>query len=369
MHEKLSFSDRVSLIVGSNGQGKTSLLEAVFFLAHAKSFRTKTLKELSSLGSEETIVEGSIDTADGTKSICCKLLGGSRQVYLNGSRVREASSFYGQLVCIEFTPDHLQIVKGQPTLRRTFLDRILAMTDTSYVDNLVAYQRALKNRNAVLKNLHFKPAGKDLLPWESLLTEHGRIVAEKRLELVFKLKEASTSNYRFFLSKNDSDWEEQNSESIDYELKGDFIKDGAVMSLDEILAAYEQQREKDIRRKSTSFGSHRDDIVFYLARGPKRYPARKLASQGQARCIALSLTLSAAEYLEHMLSESPIILLDDVISELDRYRRAALFKLLQGLSRQILITATEAENSLLKDLGDPALIEMSEGRIRPIKSA
>ena len=367
---KLCFSDRITLVVGRNGQGKTSLLEAVFFLAHAKSFRTSVLKELSTWDSDTsaTSVKGIVSSNSGEKNLCCKLISGSREVYLNDSRIQKASSFYGQLACIEFTPDHLEILKGQPRLRRIFLDRILAMCDSTYVDNLVAYQRALKNRNAVLRNSQQQIDYRELLPWDELLAVHGRIVVSKRLDLAVALKESFRRNYEFFL-RDSSQGLSRAIESVDYELKSNLVNDSDLLSPAELAANYETSFSTDRRRKSTSIGPHRDDLLFYLSGKHGCYSARKLASQGQIRSIALALTLSAAEYLEKSLSESPIILLDDVISELDKYRRAALFELLQGLSKQIIITATEADSNLLADLGNPAVVEMAEGQMTPRKSA
>jgi len=192
--QTVSFSERVTLITGKNGQGKTSLLEAIYLLGQSKSFREFRAKELVCWGSnnQECQVDSTVDTEDGTKNVSYKVINGSRQVFINKERVKKASNFYGLVKSVEFIPDDLQLIKGEPSLRRRFIDKVLAMVDKNYVDSLVHYQRALKNRNALLKSF-FKNGSKpsthseliaNLAPWDSALAGHGREVCIKRLAFV-----------------------------------------------------------------------------------------------------------------------------------------------------------------------------------------
>ncbi|MCB0346481.1 MAG: AAA family ATPase, partial [Bdellovibrionales bacterium] len=155
------FPSRVTYIVGPNGQGKTNLLEAVYLLSQAKSFRHSSTHDLLPWNAESSApcsVEASLQTDDGRKTVSFELEDGRRKVYVNGNRVSKASAFYGQFRAVVFSPDDVQLVKGGPGGRRRFLDRTLSMLDGQFVDHLVSYERALKSRNILLKRLRSNPS-------------------------------------------------------------------------------------------------------------------------------------------------------------------------------------------------------------------
>jgi DNA replication and repair protein RecF len=375
----LHFPDRVSLIVGENGQGKTSILEAIFILSHARSFRVSQLRDVctwtkESSRSSELDVVGEVSTGDGDKKIRCFYKNGHRQVYLNDNRVDAASQFYGQLCCVVFTPDELQIVKGAPALRRKFLDRMLAMIDPQYVDNLVSYQRALRSRNSILQAAQrLSEVEKELLPWDELLVRYGTALSRARSDLCkglhqkfIKYYEQITSELSLSSNGEVSDSSEgdahMRSEKVSFELDSAFVdkKNGPIDAL-ALLERYRQRHADDVRRRATGEGVQKDDILFRLDTGSGDRDARKSVSQGQARSIALALKLAATEYLIQEKGESPILLLDDVESELDEKRRRALYKLISAFESQVIVTATEETSQTKSHLGSCSVYRVKEG--------
>ncbi len=369
----LQFPERVSLIVGENGQGKTSILEAIFILSHARSFRVPQLRDVCtwpSQGSKLSAldVEGGISTQDGEKTIRCLYENGRRNVFLNGNKVDAASHFYGQLCCVVFTPDELQLVKGAPALRRKFLDRLLAMLDTAYIDNLVSYQRALRSRNSILQGA-FKRAGveKELAPWDELLVRYGRAVTKARRALCQGIHELFVKYYEQIIRElegSETPQHQSSVEKVSFELDSGFLdKKKGLIEADALLQRYRDKHAEDIRRGLTAVGIQKDDLLFRFNTGSGDRDARKSVSQGQARSIALALKLAATEYLIQEKGESPILLLDDVESELDERRRSALYEVISGFESQVIVTATEETPQTKSHLGSCSVYRVKDGLV------
>jgi DNA replication and repair protein RecF len=330
LEAEVTLSARISIFVGKNGQGKTSLLEAAYLLGQNRSFRTNRTSEVQSrlAGEGETQVGGVVQTDIGEKLLNFSFVNGRRQVFLNSNRVTAAEDFFGTIKVIDFTPDDLSIVRGAPVERRGFLDKILAASDREYLASLVRYTRALKNRNALLvgdgRNIR-----EQLSPWEKTLIEEGIEIATKRNQLIRVIGESAHQIYRGLL-------EADTAEKIELSYESHFL------TLNSPETIYDQSLAKDLRLKTTTAGIHRDElhIVFNTGFGPR--PAKEIASQGQTRSAALSLKLAGVEYLKHHGAPgNPIVLLDDVESELDLGRRARLLEYLMTLTSQILIATTD----------------------------
>lgn len=363
--QRISFTKRVTLVHGKNGQGKTSLIEAVYILAHAKSFRSNKTKELvswtpaaSSNAEADCFVEGRVRTSSGSKTIRWSMVRGKRSVFLNGNKLEAASTFYGQLNCVVFTPDDLVLVKGSPSYRRSFLDRLLAMSDSRYVDSLVAYQRALKNRNKLLSSRKEAPLSYvTIKPWDQLLIQHGREIAKKRAELIEELRPLANTYHQSLVSSGD--------EEVHYQYQSQFIANNAEpYGHEELESRFEESLQKDGTRQGTSIGIHRDEVLIELLTPHGNKNTRQGASQGQARSIALSLKLAAIEVLRKRTDELPILLLDDVESELDASRKQAFFTLLNSFQTQVIISSTGLSSELREAIGELDLIEISEGALR-----
>jgi len=328
---ELKFTRRVAVFVGGNGQGKTSLLEAIYLLSHSKSFRTNRAAELiSKSATGQTKVRAELDSSDGSKSLSYCYDSTKRSVFINENKITSATDFYGVAKVIDFTPDDLFLVKGSPSERRKFIDKLLAIVDRDYLESLVRYQRALKNRNALLSSSkQNNNLEAELALWESPLIENGEIISRKREQLINALDIQTKRIYAKLSDKN---------EDIRCDYKTHFVKD-----LDK-RGEYKKRLGRDIRLKATSFGIHRDDLEISLNTGFGMTLAKEIASQGQTRSAALSLKLAGIEFLkEASFGEDPIVLLDDVESELDQRRRSFLLDFLLGINSQIFIATTNRE--------------------------
>ncbi len=298
-----------------------------------------------------TSVTGIVETADGTKELRYQFKGTKRQVSLNGHRITAATEFFGSVKVIDFTPDDLFLVKGAPGERRQFLDKLLALVDREYVESLVRYQRALKHRNALLKG--FDGGGKaefrkQLSHWEETLIGDGRRIASKRKGLAERLSRQAAEIYSSLLTPPASE-----SITCGYE--------SAFLETEDLPAAFDGSFEKDLRRKSTTFGVHRDDLLLEIDTGFGAKPMREIASQGQSRSAALALKLAGVEFLRAG-GEDPIVLLDDVESELDATRRAKLLNYLLELNSQIFVATTDPA-ALAGSLGDAQVFRIDAGSV------
>jgi DNA replication and repair protein RecF len=345
--QKISLPAEATFIIGNNGQGKTSLLEAVFLLSHGKSFRSAKVTDLIRWPDPSTgvpgnycLVSGLFLTANGKKSVTFEVKDGKRAISINGKRVEKAKNFYGQTRSVVFTPDELQLVKGPPALRRQFMDRILAMADSYYVESLVQYQRTIHSRNKVISDgaaKHTSAAQLSALlrSWDVLLARHATVIAKKRLDLSQEIQPYFAEFYSCLVSGGGA------KEAVACRLHTELVADHAVLDEAAIVQLYAAGVMRDLRFGTTRLGPQRDDLQLLLDTGFGLRNSRQTASQGQGRCVALALKLAAAKLLLEHTGEAPILLLDDVESELDQTRRSALYKLLKKLSSQVIITSTE----------------------------
>ncbi len=355
--QTVSFPTRVSLIIGRNGQGKTSLLEAIYLLSQAKSFRESHSQELVNWNEErECLVDANIKTTDGTVEISYKVVKGSRHIFVNGERVKKASSFYGKIKAIEFIPEDLFLIKGGPNVRRRFIDKVLAMIDSAYVENIVHYQRALKNRNVILKKArnNSELVG-NLGPWDILLVKHGLEVVKKRRAFIKALEPRLVEHYEAILG------DEKKQENVSLSYKSDFNKPETP---EELLNIYREYVYKDVQRKNTIFGPHRDDLLIFHHKQLNEKTAKVSASQGQTRSMALAFKLAAADFIVSQTEDAPLILLDDVESELDENRKNALYERLRAYEKsQVIITATEVSEAFKNKLSESQILLIHEGEI------
>lgn len=374
------FSSKNTVVVGANGQGKTSLIEAIYLLAQTRSFRTPRTQELVHWGGMSADVKATVKTAEGEKIIHYQILSGRKSVTINGHSVTAAEKFYGQLMAVEFTPDDLDLVKGGPNTRRAFLDKTLSMVDRSFVADLVRYNRALKSRNRILVELKAKAGGSsrairgsasypvELAPWDTLLVQYGTAVLSKRARFVGRFSPIFADIFRNVVSGCGE------TASLSY-LSELLTPDRAELEPSVYAQRFVQEFFRDLRVGTTGVGPHRDDLLIQLlpsevlggdatsesCAAPRR--AREIASQGQARTIALALKIAAARYLHEETGEPPVLLLDDVESELDRFRRDALFELVRQSGNQVIITATAVAPELETRLGEFAILQLHEGQI------
>ena len=367
LDQRVFFSPGINLVLGRNGHGKTSLVEAIYLLAYGKSFRTSRLRDLIRWQAEEEkkntrsyefAVHGRFSSDNEQLEIECRLESGRRQIFLNGNKSRKGEEFYGRVPVIEFTPEDLQLVKGPPSLRRNFVDRAISIIDRSYLEQAVQYYRAVKNRNALLVKLSERGFldKKALGPWDRAVVEHGLNVSLKRKEFIKEIEPWFQKNY---LELQSSDGEQARLEYLSH-----FIdENGHPRQADELILNFEKSAEKDLRFKNTSFGPHRDELVIFLNSGYGFKEARSSASQGQARSLVLALKLAVARQLRQRGRDRPIFLLDDVESELDQRRRQSLYSMMLELKSQVIITSTECSEELLQMGSNCSQISLEYGAI------
>ncbi|RIL09372.1 MAG: DNA replication/repair protein RecF [Proteobacteria bacterium] len=342
----------VNLITGQNGQGKTNLIEALFVLATGKSFRTSNHKELPSRDSKEASVFADVRSHDGERlfELGLAISAGKRQGYFNKKRAASLIEYFGRLACVAFYPQDVMIIKGAPSLRRRFFDRHMAGCFPSTLEALSRYEKALMAKNALLSEKGTEPSLLD--PWNAILAEYGHQIRMQRERFLARLSEQAQAILKTL--------------SGDREVLGLSIlsRDPAseIITAEAILEQLHRAKPAELRQKKCLIGPHRDDILITL----NGADSRAYASQGQSRSLILALKLATISLIEQERGEAPLILLDDVDSELDSERAQALLSLLLKDGRQTFITATSAERMMGLRGGCPVKhFEVASGQIMP----
>ncbi len=328
--QEVQFSPEVNLLIGNNAQGKTSFLEALYFLANCKSFRTAKNKDLISWNGPGAFLKVELKDRLVKQEIEINLTSNSRKILVNQKKISNLVDYLGVLRVICFAPENLSLVKGSPALRREFLDRHLVDINPRFLNYLVKYNKALKNKNTLLKNRQANRL--NIEAWNQILAELAEQIIIERLAFTQRLNiEAQVVHQKY----GPKDGILELSYQTACGLNGDFSKEIIFQQLNENF-------EKEVILKNSLIGPHRDDLEIKL----NQQLARSFASQGQTRSIALSLKFAVVKMIEEEYQESPIILLDDLDSELDQERLVLLYDFLLSKSRQIFISGTSIPASI-----------------------
>lgn len=364
---EIEFPDRVNLVVGKNAQGKTNLLEAIHFISTSKSHRTFLDDELIKHDDNWFYLRaciansqnGDVCDVDEMKVEVSKELRGNKKFKVDGSVIPKISAWIGRFQVVFFAPESLSLVKGAPVGRRRFLDTLISQIDRSYLSQLQNYQVTLKQRNQLLKQIRPNYVEKSLLgPWDGLLAEDGVSIAKTRSSVIQALRIHACEKH-----ENLSD----NCERLDVVYRPsvgevvDLPRDDAIK---QFLAKLEGAHSTDSMRGTTSVGPHRDDFDL-MVQGQEDsvfYEAKSYCSQGQQRTIAVALKLAELEVLREHSGSAPVVMLDDVLSELDSVRSKMLFDLLENLDVQTFITMTEME-MWLSPHKDRHIVRVQNGEI------
>ncbi len=355
----LDFSSMINVFYGQNAQGKTNILEAIFYSSFGMSHRTFTEDDLLKISCKEMAVGVEYESFSGVHDIKIKkyqqLGRNKKEIFLDGTKVRP-KEHYGSLNVVMFSPEDLQLVKGEPSLRRRFFDMQIAQTDPIYYDLLVKYNRVLQQRNKLLKEIRDNGGTpQQLEPWNKEFIMLATAIAKKRQLALEKLQAIAGEIYSSITGNKEI-------LTIKYELKAN---NGELLYPESDFSAWEifytnklKERERiDILRGNTGIGPHRDDIVLLL----NDMSLKSFGSQGQQRSGALALKLSQLEYVRREIGEFPVLLLDDVMSELDNNRRAQLLLFIDGRV-QTFITVNDRE--LIPELEGNAYFEIMQGSVR-----
>jgi DNA replication and repair protein RecF len=342
----------VNLITGENAQGKTNILEGIYFLSTVKSHRTNRDDELIQREKEWFYLKGQVSYKSLTTVVeIINASGEKKKVRINGRPQERISSVIGKINVVMFSPEDLSLVKGAPSERRRFLDILISRISPSYLHALQEYQAALTQRNELLKNIRENKAPIDSLePWNILLVRSGTEIMKQRVSAVSELAGLAKDKHKELTSGQEKlHTEYQSRLECDFDSEIDEIYE---KSLDSAV-------DSDMRYGSTSIGPHRDDLVFTI----DGVDARKFCSQGQQRTAVLSLKLANLELISKNLDDYPIVLLDDVTSELDENRAAFLFDLLGKIPVQTFLTATSVD-SFPSGLSDCKLFIVESGCVK-----
>ncbi len=325
--------ERFNVFVGQNGQGKTNLLEAIYVVAAVRSFRTARLADLLAFGGTESQIRARVTRQDVTRIYEVGIVPGGRRIQLDGKSVRPLSKYFGGFNVVVFTPEDLVLPRGSPGDRRRFLDRAVFNQRPEYLGALQDYEKVLKQRNSVLKLAAqgAMPRVLEMLDvYDRQLAELGIVVANARARFVETMQgELAEGFQRISRSEHHA--------GVRY----------VSATMDESIEANEAKlrasRQRDLASQSTQHGPHRDDLAFEL----DERDAGSFASQGQLRAIMLAWKTSELALLARVHGDSPILLLDDVSSELDPSRNEYLFEHLANQAGQCFITTTSAGHVLL----------------------
>lgn len=342
--EKINFSPGVNIFYGDNAQGKTNLLEAVYLCATARSHRGSKDKEIIKFEEEESHIRLHFVKKQLPHRLDVHLKNKkSKGIAMDGIPIRKSSELLGFLHVVFFSPEDLSIIKNGPSYRRKFIDMELGQLDASYVKMLIAYNKLLNERNNLLKQISYHPSLRETLEaWDQQIMEYGKAIIEKRERFV-KLMETIMREIHEKLTGSREKIE------IIYEKN---------VSREEYQEKLKNSLERDIRTGTTNIGPHRDDLGFFV----DHKDLRKFGSQGQQRTAALSLKLSEIRLIEKISGEKPILLLDDVLSELDHHRQEYL---LDSISKiQTMITCTGLDDFVSSRIYLDKIFLVEGGRIR-----
>lgn len=332
---ELHATDGVNVIYGENAQGKTNILEAIWLFTGCKSFRGS--KDAEFIKFNEEISKINLDFSDNVRNKKSEIIIGNKKknVSLNGVSLRSSSELIGSFYAVIFSPSHLSLIKDGPSGRRRFLDTALCQLKPSYAKHLAGYRRALLQRNALLKDLHLSPQLYDILDsWDDQLARYSASVISERLKYIEILSQYSKKIYAGI---------SENKESFSVTYSRNDITDINISVND--LYNLERERIKNARKedvlyKTTTIGPHRDDLDIFI----NNVSARSFGSQGQQRSCALALKLGESEIIKKITGETPVALLDDVMSELDEKRQDYVLNHIND--RQVFLTCCDPSQVL-----------------------
>ena len=340
---QIDFDQATNILFGDNAQGKTNILESAYVSATTKSHKGSRDKEMIRFGEEEAHIRTVVCKKEQDFQIDIHLKKNrAKGIAINQLPIKKASDLFGILNIVFFSPEDLNIIKDGPAERRRFLDLELCQLDKIYLSDLTAYNKVLKQRNSLLKDMIYRPDLKDTLPiWDEQLVEYGKRIIRRRQSFIEELYEivqeihGNLSGKRELLTLK----YEPNVESIFFQ--------------DELFRA----SERDRKLCQTSVGPHRDDISFMLG----DIDIRKFGSQGQQRTAALSLKLSEIELVKKSIGDTPVLLLDDVLSELDSNRQNYLLNSIHDI--QTIITCTGLDEFIKNKFQIHRIFQVTDGHV------
>jgi len=328
---------RFNVVVGQNGQGKTNLVEAVYVLSCLKSFRALKNRELIQTGLDRSSIDGTVLRDHARRHVQVSIRSNGKRVSVNDKALRDLSLFFGQLNTVVFSPEDIAVLRGTPSDRRLLMDRMIFHLIPRYAAEIGDYETVLKNRNAVLKS--DQPRRALIEVYDEQLAALGAAVVLRRLQWLRELRAPLEVAFAEIFDV---------SLPVEIRYEAGWIEDPCEASwaagddpaniTSALRAALAKSWHRDLARGFTTVGPHRDDFVVHLG----GQPVRSHASQGQQRALILAVKISEIRMLKERFGFSPILMLDDVSSELDPERNRRLFRFMDTFEGQVFITTTDA---------------------------
>lgn len=351
----LSFSPEINVFIGENAQGKTNVMEAIYVLSMAKSHRTSNDRELIRWEQEYGKIEGTIQRRYGQLPLELVISKKGKKARVNHLEQNRLSNYIGQLNVVMFAPEDLNLVKGSPSVRRRFLDMEIGQISPVYLHDLLTFQKVLKQRNTILRDNRGKTNFNDVM--FDIYTEQYIQVA---VQIIRK---------RFYFMELLQKWAEPIHQGISRGMESLKVSYATLKELDSGQTVEEMEnilekkliemRSREIERGLTLVGPHRDDLHFHV----NGYDIQTFGSQGQQRTTALSLKLAEIELVKQEVGEAPILLLDDVLSELDDYRQSHLLNTIQG-EVQTFVTTTNIAGIDHETIRQAEIFEVTAGAVK-----
>ncbi|WP_283601071.1 DNA replication/repair protein RecF [Ligilactobacillus aviarius] len=357
---QVEFSPQINVLIGENAQGKTNLLESIYVLAMTRSHRTNNDRELIEFGKDAAQIKGTVQRELGSLKLELDIGKHGKKAKANHLEKARLSEYLGQLNVILFAPEDLALVKGAPTVRRRFIDMEFGQVSPKYLHDLTQYRDILKQRNRYLKQLQSHEA-QDQLYLEVLseqLAAVGGAIISQRVKFLSELEGYAQELHQSIT---------QGRENLTFEYSS-AVKDASTLTEVELSEAlmdlYRQNQSKEIFQGTTLYGPHRDDVRFLI----NHKNVQAYGSQGQQRTTALSVKLAEIDLMKNQTGEYPILLLDDVLSELDGARQTHLLKTIQDKVQTFLTTPglSDVARNLIKE---PRIFHIRDGQIIPEKQA
>ncbi len=351
---ELDFSSKINVLIGENAQGKTNLMESLYVLSMAKSHRTSNDKELIRWEADYGKIKGDVQKKYGRLPLELTLSKKGKKAKVNHIEQTRLSNYIGQLNVVMFAPEDLNLVKGSPQVRRRFLDMEIGQISPVYLHDLLQFQKVLKQRNHILKQNQGKSTLKDVMfdVYTEQYIEAAVKVVQKRFQFMEYLQKWAEPIH-FGISRGlekltvaydstigiEADWSEKDMKA-------------------HIEKRLQDNQKRELDRGVTLYGPHRDDLKFNV----NNYDVQVYGSQGQQRTTALSLKLAEIELIKQEVGEAPVLLLDDVLSELDDYRQSHLLNTIHG-DVQTFVTTTSVDGIAHETIQQARMFHVEQGGI------
>lgn len=339
----IDFEKGTNILYGNNAQGKTNILEAIYLSGTTKSHKGSKDREIIQFGEDESHIRTFVEKQGKQFQIDMHLKKHrTKGIAINRIPIKKASELFGILNIVFFSPEDLNIIKNGPQERRRFMDIELCQLDKIYLSDLTKYNKILNQRNRLLKDIYFKPELKDTLSvWDNQLIEYGRKIIHSRRKFVNQLNEIVTK-----IHSSISGGKEEMILTYEPSIREEIFEE----ELNKV-------QEKDLKLGQTTTGPHRDDLSFTI----HGVDIRRFGSQGQQRTSALSLKLAEIELVKEIIKDTPVLLLDDVLSELDSSRQNYLLNNIQDI--QTIITCTGLDEFIRNRFHINRVFEVIEGEV------